>query len=253
MNILITGASDGIGLEIAKILAEQHNKITLVARRKDVLERAATLLYGDSHAIIVADLTDPEDLHALQQSIVTNAYDVLINNAGAGMYGMFTEMPLVEQLQMLRLNILALTELSYTYLRYAKRGDALVNVSSIVGTTSYPRAAVYAASKAYVTSLSESLWQEYKDAGIYVGAFCPGATVTNFHAVAGGATERFPSYIMQTPQQVAHELVHALERRNNPLVVSGFMNRCMVFAQKFLSKKLVLSIMAGFGPLKLKK
>lgn len=246
MNILITGASDGIGLEVAKILAAKGNSITLVARRKERLEEAAAFLYGTGHQVIVTDLTKSEDVSMLAENIATSAYDVLINNAGVGMYGRFTEMKLEEQLQMLNLNITALTALSHTYLRHAKKGDALINVSSVVGTTSYPGAATYAASKAYVTSLSESLWQEYKDKGVYVCSFCPGATYTNFHSVAGGASENFSNYIMQIPQQVAQELVRALEQRKHPVVVSGALNRSMLLAQKILSRKIVLCIMARF-------
>lgn len=246
MNILITGGSYGIGLEVAKILAAQHTTITLVARSKDKLEQAVRLLPGNGHRSIVADLTRSEDVAIVQQDIETISYDVLINNAGVGMYGRFTEMKLDEQLQMLSLNITALTALSHTYIRHAKRGDALINISSVVGTTSYPGAATYAASKAYVTSLSESLWQEYKDRGVYVVSFCPGATYTNFHSVAGGAAENFSNYIMQTPQQVAKELVRALEQRKYPTVVSGALNRFMILAQKIVRRRTVLRIMARF-------
>jgi len=250
MKILITGASEGIGLEIAKNLASKNNEITLVARSKENLEKAINSLQGKGHEVIVADLSKREDVDGLKQKIENNNYDVFINNAGVGMYGKFTEMPLADQVKMMNLNITALTVLSYFYLSTAKKGDALVNIASTLGTTSYPGGAVYAASKAFVTSLSESLWWEYKNKGIYVLGFCPGATYTNFHHVAGGDKDSFPKFAMQSPQQVVNELVRALENKKKPKVISGGINRFMVFVQKMMSRKMVMNMMAGFGPLK---
>ncbi|HTA63822.1 MAG TPA: SDR family NAD(P)-dependent oxidoreductase [Bacteroidia bacterium] len=250
MNILITGASDGIGLALAKKLSANTNQITLVARSKEKLDKALGSLQGNGHKIIVADLGKREDVDALKAKIEIEKYDVFINNAGVGMYGRFTEMPLHEQVKMMNLNTTALTVLSYFYLSQAKKGDALVNVASTLGTTSYPGAAVYAATKAFVTSLSESLWWEYKNKGVYVLGFCPGATYTNFHEVSGGSKDSFPKFTMQTAEQVANELISALEKRKKPKVFSGAINRFMVTIQKLMSRKMVVSMMASFGPLK---
>jgi uncharacterized protein len=249
-KILITGASDGIGLDVAKILAAKNNEITLLARDKDKLLKAVGSLPGKGHRVIVADLSKKEEVDALKANIDADKYDVLINNAGVGMYGRFTGMPLRDQVKMMNLNITALTVLSYFYLSQAKKGDALVNVASNLGNTSYPGAAVYAATKAYVINFSESLWWENKKKGVYVLGVCPGATYTNFHNVAGGDKESFPKFVMQTSQQVANELVRALEKRNKPKMVTGGMNRFMVSFQKLMSRKSVVSMMASFGPLK---
>ena len=250
MNILITGASDGIGLEVAKLLAARNHEITLVSRNKDKLEKAVSLLHGKGHKLIVADLSSNEEVDNLKSVIESNRYDVFINNAGVGMYGRFTEMSLATQVNMMNLNISAVTALSYFYLHQARKGDALVNVASTLGTTSYAGAAVYAASKAYVINLSEALWWEYKAKGVYVFGFCPGPTFTEFHNIAGGDKNSFPKFIMQSAQQVAQELVNALEKRKKPKVVSGATNRFMISFQKLLSRKMVVSMMAGFGPLK---
>src|SRR5260221_10820094 len=150
-KILITGASDGIGLEVARMLADNNeNEITLVARSKDKLEKALSTLLGKGHRLIEADLSKKDNVDTLKEKIEVEKYDVLINCAGVGMYGRFTEMLLHDQVKMMNLNITALTALSYFYLSQAKKGDALVNVASTLGITSYPGAAVYAASKAYV-------------------------------------------------------------------------------------------------------
>ncbi len=249
-KILITGASDGIGLAVARILASKDNQITLVARRKDKLEKALNQLPGEGHHLIEADLSKKDSVDALKEKIETEKYDVFINNAGVGMYGRFTDMPLHDQVSMMNLNITALTVLSYFYLSNSKKGDALVNVASNLGNTSYPGAATYAATKAFVINFSENLWWEYKSKGVYVVGVCPGATYTAFHEVAGGDKDSFPKFVMQTPEQVAQELVKALERRSKPKVVTGTMNRFMVFFQKMMSRKMVVNMMAGFGPLK---
>ncbi len=250
MKVLVTGASDGIGLEIAKQLAAKNNELTIIARRKDKLEEVVASLAGKGHRSIVADLSKKEDVDALKADIELHKYDVFVNNAGFGMYGRFTEMPLAEQEKMMSLNINAVTVLSYFYLSNAKKGDALINVASTLGTTSFAGAAVYSATKAYVTSLSESLWWEYKNKGIYVMGFCPGATYTNFHEVSGGDKDSFPKFTMQTAQQVVNELVSALESRRKPKVVSGGLNRFMIGLQKLMTRRMVVNMMAGFGPLK---
>jgi len=250
MKILITGASDGIGLALTKKFAAKNNQITLVARSKEKLDKAIVSLHGNGHQVIVADLSKRENVDALKEKIDIEKYDVFINNAGVGMYGRFAEMPLHEQVKMMNLNMTALTVLSYFYLNQAKKGDALVNIASTLGTTSYPGAAVYAGTKAYVSSLSESLWWENKNKGVYVLGFCPGATYTNFHEVSGGSKDSFPKFTMQSAEQVADELISALEKRKNPKVFSGAINRFMVSIQKLMSRKMVVSMMAGFGPLK---
>ena len=250
MKALITGASDGIGLEVARILARKNYQITLVARSKEKLESALSSLNGSGHEIISADLSKKENVDALKEKIDGNKYDVFINNAGVGMYGRFTEMPLSEQVKMMNLNITALTALSYFYLSQAKKGDALINVSSSLGTTSYAGGASYAGTKAYVSIFSESLWWEYKSKGIFVTGFCPGPTYTEFHKISGGDKDSFPRFVMQDASQVASEMVRALEKRRKPKNVSGWTNRLMLFIQKFMSRKMVVGMMASFGPLK---
>ena len=250
MKILITGASEGIGLEVAKLLAMDNNEITLVARSKDKLEEAVGLLNGNGHRIIVADLSKRQDVDALKDTMQENKYGVFINNAGVGMYGRFTELPLSDQEKMLALNITALTVLSYCYLQQATKGDALVNVASVLGTTSYPGAAVYSASKAYVTNFSESLWWEYKTKGIYVVGFCPGPTYTEFHNAAGGDKNNFPRFVMQSGEQVAKRLVHALLKRSRPKIVSGNFSHAMIFLQKLMTRTMAVNMMGSFTPIK---
>src|SRR5258708_20992954 len=220
-KILITGASDGIGLEIAKLLAQKGHQLTLAARNKEKLEKAIETLAGKGHGSLVSDLSKRQEVNQLANHISENHYHVLVNNAGVGMYGRFEEMSLESQLNMMELNMVALTVLANSFIKTAKEGDSLVNVASTLGTTSYPGAAVYAATKAFVTNFSEALWWENKKRGIYVLGFSPGVTHTNFHKASGGSQELFPKAITQEPGQVATELVRALEKRKKPKVVSG--------------------------------
>lgn len=150
---------------------------------------------------------------------------------------------------MMNLNMTAVTRLSWSFIRHAKKGDALVNIASTLGTSSYPGAAVYSGTKAYVTLFSEALWWENKNKGIFVLGFCPGATLTGFHETSGGSKEMFPKFIAQTPIEVARELIRALNKRKKPKAISGGMNKFMLFFQRFLTRKTVVNMMGGFSPL----
>lgn len=251
-KVLITGASEGIGLELAKLFAQKNNQVTLVARNKEKLEKALQQLSGKEHSYLTADLSKKEDAHKIANHIEENHYDTLINNAGVCMYGRFEVMPIQEQAQMMHLNMYGLTILAHSFLKSAKKGDALVNTASTLGVTSFPGAAVYSATKAYVVNLSESLWWENKKRDVFVIGFCPGVTDTAFHETAGGnlPAKMYPRFIIQTPRQAAEELYRALEKRRKPRAVSGVMNRLMLFFYRFLSRSMVVNTMGGFSPIK---
>jgi short-subunit dehydrogenase len=249
-KILITGASEGIGLALAKQLASEGNLVTLVARHKEKLENALQGLPGDGHSCITADLSKKEEVHRIAEHIAQNHFDVLINNAGVGMYGRFDQLPYPQQVAMMQLNMIGLTVLSHSFLAHAQKGDSLVNIASTLGATSFPGQAVYAATKAYVLNFSESLWWENKARGVYVLGFCPGVTATHFNSAAGGSDTMFPKFITQTPEQVARECVAALKKRRKPRAVSSPINRSLLFLHRFLSRRSVVKMMSGFSPLK---
>lgn len=249
-KILITGGSDGIGLAAARLLAAEGAALTLVARHPETLQAALRGLPGTGHNCLAADLATPEGVSLVAQLLDENRFDVFLNNAGSGFYGRFGALPLDGQLQMMRLNMDAVTLLAYHYLAQARRGDALVNTASFVGFTSMPGAAVYAATKAFVASLSESLWWEFKPQGVYVLGFNPGSTDNNFHAHAGGSRDTFPAANRQTTEAVARELVAALHQRSKPRVVSGALNRLILFGQRWLPRAVAVNIMGSLGPAK---
>jgi uncharacterized protein len=245
---LITGASDGIGFEVAQLLAKKGYTITAVARSEDKLKKLVQSLAGGEHNFIRADLSLKDDLQKVVQDITTHRYDVLINNAGVGKYGKFVEMDLDEQLQMIQLNIDAMVTLSFYFLKGSKQGDALINTGSMLGISSFPGSAVYAATKAFVTTFSESLWYEAKRKGVFVTGFNPGPIKTGFHLHAGGSENSFPKTIMETQEQVAKELVRVLEKRNKPRTVPGALIRFLLFSQRFISRKATVLIMSKFYP-----
>jgi hypothetical protein len=247
-KVLITGASGGIGLETARQLAARGYQVTLVARNEAKLNTASKTLDGAGHTVFVADLTNKNDLQKLADHLKTEKYDVLINNAGAGLYGKFIDIPLADQLATMELNMDALVTLSYGFLQNASVGDALVNVSSVLGHSSLPGASVYAATKSFVANFSESLWYEFKRKGVFVLGFNPGAASSDFHANAGGQTSDFPKFVVSSVEDVARELVKALEKRRKPRVVQGWKNRLMLFGFRLLDRKSAINIMGQLSP-----
>ncbi|MBE8720870.1 SDR family NAD(P)-dependent oxidoreductase [Sphingobacterium pedocola] len=245
---LITGASGGIGFEVAKRLAAQDYRLTLVARNEQKLKSLQELLGTDTHTILVADLTKKEDIQKVSNQVSTHGYDLLINNAGAGAYGKFVEISLEEQLDSMVLNMDAVVSLSYAFLNHAKPGNALVNVGSLLAHSSLPGGAVYAATKGFVANFSESLWYEFKNKGIFVTGFNPGAADSDFHSNAGRETSVFPKFVVSSVAEVADELINALNNRNKPRIVQGFKNRMMLFGFRFLSRKAAVNIMGQLSP-----
>lgn len=245
---LVTGASGGIGKEVAKRLAAQGYHLTLVARNEEKLGSLQESLGRDRHQVLPLDLTNQEDIIYLSNHLASNKYDLLINNAGTGTYGKFIEIPLGDQLETMTLNMEALVSLSYAFLKHAKSGDALINVGSLLAHSSLPGGAVYAATKSFVANFSESLWFEFKNKGIFVAGFNPGAADSDFHHNAGRETSAFPNFVVSSVEQVAEELINALNNRSKPRIVQGFKNRMMLFGFRLLSRKTAVNIMGKISP-----
>ena len=185
---LITGASNGIGLELARIHAKRGGNLVLVARSQDKLNQLADELRAQYHdiqiTVIAQDLAMP---HAAQSVFAQTEQlgiqvDILINNAGFGGHGRFFERELAKEQQMIQLNITTLTELTHLYLQgmVARRSGKILNVSSTASFMPGPLQAVYYATKAYVTSFSQAVAEEVREFGISVTALCPGAVDTGF-------------------------------------------------------------------------
>lgn len=189
---LITGASSGIGKELARIHAKETGDLILVARRKDKLEALAQELkaqYGRAVVCIALDLSSATAPKTLYDTIKEKglAVEFLMNNAGFGLLGAFHELPWERQAQMLQLNMVSLTELSYLFLQdmVARNQGRILNTSSTASYVPGPLQAVYYATKAYVTFFSNALWEELRETNITVTNLMPGATESEFGATSG--------------------------------------------------------------------
>ena len=241
---LVTGASEGIGLAIARKLAAEGYDVTGVARSGDRLRDAMAGLGGTgSHGAIVADLADGTARQGVVEAMQATPYNVLVNNAGIGLNGAFAASDLAKQVNVLRVNCEALLVLSHAYLQTARAGDALMNVSSVLAFAPMPGLGVYSATKAFVTSLTDSLWFEQRPRGVYVVALHPGMTSTDFQAHAGGQAADMPANMAQTPAQVADAAMAALRSRTQPDVVSGGKNMVFTGLTHLLPRKAVVGMM----------
>lgn len=244
---LITGASSGIGAEFAKIFAKNNYDLVLVARRKEKLETLAADLRSQhdtqSH-IIPKNLSKPgaatEIFDELEEKSIN--IDVLINNAGTQVYGLFYETDLKKEIELLKLNIISLTELTKlatrNWIKQRKQGKIL-NIGSIGSFMPVPLNAIYCASKAYVLSFSEGISKDLKKTGITITTLCPGATKTEFAEKAGMTGARIFLHGVMKPDIVAKVGYKALMKGKRK-VVAGFINKLMVLSVRFLPRNIVL-------------
>lgn len=250
---LVTGASSGIGAVFVRELARKGHAVTCVARSQDRLRDLLKEL-GSGHRILAADLADRDQLRRVEADVESGGYSLLVNNAGYGIYSRFEEVPLDRLEHLMAVNMSALVRLSHAFLKKAGQGDALINVSSALSLLSYPGGAVYAATKAFVTNLTESLWYENRDRGVYVMALLPGITETNFHAVATAGKERSDQGMRRYPPEVVvRDALAALGARKAPSVISGPLYRFLTFlGARLMSRKRMITIM-GRGSSGLRK
>ena len=240
---LVTGASAGIGKELARLLAADHDLILTARRELELDALAAELPQAKSH-IIPLDLATAAGPKALFEAVAAKGLtvDVLINNAGFGDVGPFAEANLEKSLRMIQLNVTALTELTGLFLpgMIARRSGRILNVGSVAGFQPGPYMAVYYATKAYVNSFSEALWSELSGTGVSVTCLCPGATSTEFAQAAGmEQTKLFTVGSVADARSVAAAGVEAMKREKR-LTVTGFRNRALIFAERFLPRGVVI-------------
>ena len=245
---LITGASMGLGAEIARVLAAKGIDLFLVARSKDKLDALAAEL-REAHGIKVhpvkADLTDARVRAALCEKLGTTniQVDVLVNNAGFGINGAFATNDVQRELAQVELNVAALTDLTHRLLQpMIERGTGRVlNIASTAAFLPGPYMAVYYATKAYVLSFSEALAYELKDTGVTVTAHCPGATETEFARSAGSADTLLFKKSVAKASDVARHAVAAMEKGES-LAIHGFRNRLLAFLTRFGPRRLLCAI-----------
>jgi hypothetical protein len=246
---LITGASTGIGREFAYLCAHSGYDVVLTARSQSRLEELTSDVRqrtGRKAFPLSLDLADPASPTQLYKQVagLDVAVEVLINNAGFGLVGRFWELDEGEQMQMVQLNMGALTHLTRLFLPdfIARRRGYILNVASTAAFQPGPLMSVYYASKAYVVSFSEGLHNEARDHGVKVTCLCPGPTTTEFDKRSGAAgTKLFKDGKAMSALSVAQIGWDALQA-GKPLVVAGGLNALMAFLTRFAPRQLAASI-----------
>jgi uncharacterized protein len=245
---LVTGASAGIGLEFAKQLAAGGANLVLTARRQDRLEKIAQEL-ASKHAItsevVAADLASADAPAQIFQFTHDRRIQIelLVNNAGFGVYGEFGAANLASELQMVQVNCSAMVHLTHLYLPSMierKHGDILI-VASIAGFQGVPFFSIYAATKGFDLLFAEGLAEEVRPHGVHVCALCPGSTDSEFHAVAGTPQRSFKS--QETSEKVARVGLQAVAKGKS-YVISGAKNYLLTHSQRLSPRSLVTKIAA---------
>jgi len=251
---IVTGASDGIGAELARVFAARGHDLALVARRADRLEALADEIVAKGAQrrplVVALDLGEPDAVDALAKALDAAGAqaEFLVNNAGFGLIGPVDTLDPAEQLGMIDLNVRALTALTLRFLPeiVARRGGIL-NVASIAAFMPGPNFAIYYATKAFVLSFSEALTQELRASGVKVSCLCPGPVETGFQARSGFALEGkmgVARLALVSPAEVARQGYEGL-MANRRIVVPGLMNKAIVVLARFFPRAWLLPLLAS--------
>ena len=244
MKALITGASSGIGLDMAKYLSAKKCELILVARSKEKLEKIQEPL-PTKVTIVVADLANEQKVKELYALAKKEDIDILINNAGFGLFGPFSETDLSKELEMIDTNIKAVHILTKLILREMEKKNSgyILNVASSAAFQPGPLMSTYYATKSYVYQLTEALYyeQKQKNTNVHISVLCPGPVDTNFNNVAGVNFQTKPlssSYVAK----------YAIDKmfENKMLIIPGFKMKCAKFFGRFVSDKYMLKVTYKF-------
>jgi short-subunit dehydrogenase len=245
---LITGASMGIGAELAKLFAADGHDVVLVARTEDKLRSLAEELetaHGITAHVVPSDLSNPSAPTELFEELERRGLqiDYLVNNAGFGATGAFAQLPLQLQMDMLQVNIDALVALTHLALQgmLARGKGRILNIASTAGFQPGPNMAVYYATKSFVIMFSEGVAEEVESQGVTVTAHCPGATATNFAQTAGNAQSFLFKLGAASPEKVARHAYRSM-MKGRAVAIEGLMNRLAAFSIRFSPRSLIRKI-----------
>ncbi len=242
---LVTGASSGIGLAIARSLATRGFDLVLVARREDRLQALAHELSAAASitvTVVAADLATPEGTDVVVEAVGDREIDVVVNNAGAGWIGLFHQAPAARQLEIVDINCRALVALTRAFLpgMIARGRGHVVQIASVGGFMPGPRAATYYASKAFVVSHSEALRHELEDTGVAITLVCPGPVATEFQRSSGVKGTMGGAAAMSDVDVAEASVEGMLQRRF--LVVPGAPNRLLIALTRVLPRRLAAAL-----------
>lgn len=236
---LITGASSGIGLHLAHEFARHGHPLVLVAPVEQELQQVANDIktrYMVEVHVIAKDLREPTAVSQIAESLAAREIGILVNNAGHGQKGKAWELPIEDDLSMIRLNIEAVVRMIKAFVpaMVSRNSGRVLNTASVAGFEPGPNYATYRSTKAFVLSYSEALATELSDTDITVTALCPGPTDTDFFPKADMLqTRAFQQASLMAPQDVAKTAYQGL-MRGDRVVVPGLANKAMVFSRRFL-------------------
>src|SRR6478736_5216849 len=244
---VITGASAGIGVALARVFARHGHELALIARREDRLHALADEIAATGARrpiVIAADLEKAGAARLIGEALSAQGAEpqFVVNNAGFGLVGLASSLDRAQQLQMIDLNVRVLTELSLAFVdSLARNRGGLLNVGSMAGFLPGPGMAVYYATKAYVLSFTEALHNELKPRGIRVTVLCPGPVPTEFADRAGLSKSAMgPSFLMQSAEQVAEAGYRGL-MDGRRTVVPGAINKLATFLIRIIPRSVILS------------
>ncbi len=245
---MVTGASSGIGEAFAKRFAKENWNVILTARAIDKLNALSDELIQKHQIktlVIQMDLSRPSACRQIFDKVKSSKIEIdcLVNNAGFGAVGRFTDRDIYRELEMVDVNVRAVLELTHLFLpgMIEQKHGFVINVSSTASFQPIPYLATYSATKAFVTSLSESLWAECQGTGVKVINLCPGRTKTNFGIVAGQKVTQHDIRPTQTSEAVVEDTFRAM-RKNSPTVVTNPFDNLLRFVERFVSRKVVVSV-----------
>jgi short-subunit dehydrogenase len=254
---VVTGASSGMGVEMARELAKRGHNVTLVARREDRLRKLAEELgrdHGVRAEVVAADVSSIDGRQGLVDAIRSNGRDVeiLINNAGYGSAGRFQELDPETETLMVRTNCEAIVALCAEYVPgMIERGrGAILNVASIAGFQPIPFQVTYSASKAFVRTFTEALTADLHGTGVTATALCPGLVPTEFGATAGideGGWDQFPGFIKTSPEENAQAAIEGMEKGKRIVLIGAF-NRMSAASGHYTPRTALLGVMRRFYP-----
>jgi uncharacterized protein len=239
---LITGASSGIGAAVARKMAARKHDCVLSARRTDRLETLAREIeaaHGVRAHVVPADLGERSGAEKLVQAVadLDVTVDVLVNNAGFGIYGKLVDTPAARVMQMVELNMVSVTTLTQHYAKemVARKRGRILQVASIGAYQPSPLYAVYSATKSYVLAFSEAVNYELRGTGVSVTTMCPGLTATEFHEVAAHVKPKWMSMITMTADQVAEVGLRSM-MKGRAVVTPGFANKLTALLVKLMPR-----------------
>ena len=245
---LITGASSGIGAELAKLFAADGDDLVLVARRKDRLQELADMMedrHGVTATVVPRDLTEPDAAQELFEEVEDEGIEVhtLVNNAGFTTFGRFDEMDIEGDVKMIDLNITAVTRLTKAFVQpMVERGDGeILNTSSMAGMAPTPTQSVYAATKSYILSFSESVGHELEGEGITVTALCPGPVDTEFLELEGMENSGVGDGSLNDPESVAKAGYKGL-KKGKRVVIPSMKMKSLSYLKRALPRRTVVSM-----------